>query len=131
MVTNDIIAALQSNGITDDEINALQEFNPRDGFEFPDENDFKGMMEFLQLQEGEEEMLSIVPILTDNNSNYLCVYIATENKGRVCYLSHDEINLNPIFRDIKNMIKAIVEHPDAWDVYDLPKEVFDFEDLPF
>lgn len=87
------------------------------------------MMKFLQ-QQG-DELATIVPVVTDNNSNYLCVFVRGEHAGLVCYLSHDEINLTPIFKNVSNMVKAINEHPDAWDVYDLPATVFDFKELPF
>lgn len=128
MVTNDTVSTLKEHGIADADIQSLQGFIGRDGFECLDENDFSGMMQFLQQ---EEELAHIVPVLTDENSNYLCVFVKGDHKGLVCYLSHDEINLTPIFKNITNMIQAINNHPDAWDVYDLPVAVFDFKELPF
>lgn len=125
MINESILA---SHGVTDAAIAALRELRPRDGFEFPDEEDLRGMIKFLQQ---EEELSMIVPVVTDNNSNYLCVFVSGEHTGLVCYLSHDEIDLRPIFTSVANMVKAINAHPDAWDVYDLPKTVFDFKELPF
>jgi len=47
-------------------------------------------------------------------------------KGMICYLSHDEPNLEPKFKDISNFLKAIDENPEAFDFYDLDETSFDF-----
>lgn len=69
---------------------------------------------------------NILPIMADNNSNYLCVYFQGENKGKACYLSHDEIDLSPQFNNIGSLIKAINNNPDSWDFTDIPKECLDY-----
>lgn len=129
MVNDTTISALINNGIADAEIKSLKEFKPRDGFEFMDEKEFSEMLAFVRSQE--DQMKEIIPFLTDNNSNFLCVFIEGSHKGEVCYLSHDEINLNPIFKSITQLIKAIDAYPEAWDILDIPAEAFDYDELPF
>ncbi|WP_212002546.1 SMI1/KNR4 family protein [Chitinophaga sp. HK235] len=129
MVTTEILSILSVNNIPVSEVEAFVQFLPRNGFSFLSDKELDSMLIFLGQQE--DDLKEILPILTDNNSNFLCVFVTGNHKGQVCYLSHDEINLNPIFRNIPNLVKAINEHPDSWDVTELPPDVFDFENLPF
>ncbi|PZP42686.1 MAG: hypothetical protein DI598_16655 [Pseudopedobacter saltans] len=125
MISQHLIERLEENGIAQNDIDTLNNFEPRDGFEFLSEHEQFGMEEYINSYADEYGLL--IPILTDNNSNFICV----TNNGYVCYLSHDEINLTPLFKNIANLINSVKQNPEAWDIQEMPASAFDFDDLPF
>lgn len=109
--------------INKDELNKLENFNSRDGFIIVSESDFNDMLDYFKQY---EVYNNLIPILTDNNSNYWCLYINGFLKGMICYLSHDELSLEPKFKGISELIKAIDNNLDAYDYNELDTQVFDF-----
>jgi hypothetical protein len=118
-----IIDILRKNAIDGTEIECLKKFKSRDGFILINDQEFNKMENYFK----EFPIYkNIVPILTDNNSNYVCLYIKNVMKGLVCYLSHDEINLEPKFRNISNLINTIEKHHDIYDFGEFDENIFDF-----
>ncbi|WP_272151350.1 hypothetical protein [Tenacibaculum aiptasiae] len=106
-----------------DDLRKLQDYNSRDGFELIEESDFESMLEYF---EEYEVYNNLIPIMTDNNSNYWCLYVGGKLKGMVCYLANEEMNLAPRFKNITNLINNIYQNPDAYDFDELDIEVFDY-----
>ncbi len=109
--------------IEKNDLKNLLSYKSRDGFELIEKDDFESMLEYFEQYEIYE---NLIPILTDNNSNYWCLYFKGKLKGTVCYLSHDEINLEPKFKNITKLINAINQNPDAYDFSELDSQVFDY-----
>lgn len=104
-------------------IDKLESFESRDGFAMLDEEDFEKMQDYLK----EFPVYQyLVPVLTDGNSNYWCLYVDGPLKNMVCHLSHDELCLEPRFRNISSLIDAINDHCDSYDFYDFEDDFFDF-----
>ncbi|MBF7090995.1 hypothetical protein IUY40_05535 [Flavobacterium sp. ALJ2] len=118
-----MIEKFKEFNISEDEIEKLKNFRSRDGFAIIDGNEFNKMQNYF------EQFVvykNIVPILTDNSSNYWCLYVDGALKGMVCYLSHDELNLEPKFRNISNLIDVIDNNPDVFDFDGFGENVFEF-----
>ncbi len=109
--------------INKEDLKKLEGFNSRDGFVLVTESDFNDMLEYFKQYAVYD---NLIPILTDNNSNYWCLYVNGYLKGMVCYLSHDELSLEPKFIGISELINKIDENPDAYDFDELDTQVFDF-----
>lgn len=104
-------------------IDRLKTFISRDGFKIVGKKDFVEMEDVLK------EFLvyeNIIPIMTDNNSNYVGLYIDGILKGKVCYLSHEENSLEPKFKSIANLIDAINANSKCWELEELPETAFDY-----
>jgi len=101
----------------------LKDFQSRDGFMFLSDEEFDEMENYFSQF---SIYKSLAPLLTDENSNYWCIYVDGSMKGMICYLSHDEPNLEPKFKDISSFLKVIKENPETYDFYDLDETLFDF-----
>ncbi len=110
-------------GVKKEDINKLEHFKSRDGFCLLEESDFDEMLEYFEQY---EVYKNLIPIMTDNNSNYWCLYVSGILKGMVCYLSHDGPSLEPKFKDIPKFINAINKNPDAYDFDELDITTFDY-----
>lgn len=106
------------------DVQALERFESRDGFQRITDEDLQGMIVFFD--QYPEDYENVLPMMTDDNSNYLCVYYKGDDKGKVCHLSHDEIDLTPRFKSIESLIHVIKANPEAWDFEELPEESLDF-----
>ena len=104
-------------------LSELEKYIPRDGFDFLKLDEYNSMIEHLSQYCVYQ---NIIPIMTNNNSDYICVYRDDILHGKVCYLNHEETSLEPRFKDIKNLIKAINTNPDCWELMDFPETVFDY-----
>lgn len=90
-------------------------------------NDF--MIRLLSFEEATEVYLylnedvnssEVFPLWTDDNSNYVGVYMIGSLTGKVCYINHEEIDLSPVYPNIQTFIKNLLENPES-DWYELPK----------
>ena len=107
-------------------IEKLKTFKPRCGFVLIDDREFAEMLDYFKQFPIYKD---IIPIMTDEQSNYWCVYISGAMKGMVCHLSHDEISLEPRFKNISNLISAVENNAEAHNFYDWEEwenNVFDF-----
>jgi hypothetical protein len=118
-----MIDKLKEFNISEDDIEKLKNFISRDGFIIIDDNEFNNMQSYFDQF---PVYKNIVAVLTDENSNYWCVYVDGVMKGMVCYLSHDELNLEPKFRCISNLIDVIENNSDVFDFDDFNENVFEF-----
>ena len=118
-----LIEILEKFGFKKSDLTSLENYNPRDGFQIVVADNFNNMMEYLSKYSIYQD---IVPILTDNNSNYICAYKSGVLFGRICYLNHEETSLEPKFRNIENLIAAINKNTDCWDLYEFPETAFDY-----
>lgn len=109
--------------IEKDDLKNLLNYESRDGFELIEKDDFESMLEYFEQYEIYE---NLIPILTDNNSNYWCLYVGGKLKGTVCHLSHDEVNLEPKFKNITKLINTIDKNPEAYDFSEFDVQVFDY-----
>lgn len=64
---------------------------------------------------------SILPLWTDDNSNYVAIYVDGPLKHRVCYLNHEETDNSPAFRSVENFIREL-EKDEQQDWEDLHKD---------
>lgn len=64
---------------------------------------------------------SILPLWTDDHSNYVALYVEGPLKCRICYLNHDETDNSPAFRSTENFIREL-EKDDDQDWEDLNKD---------
>ena len=71
------------------------------------------MFELLDFLEGEDGFKDVCPILTDNNSNYIGYFHAEPLKGKLCFMSHEETDLSPGFRNINTLIEQLLSAPDC------------------
>ncbi|ULO08512.1 HEAT repeat domain-containing protein [Paenibacillus sp. 19GGS1-52] len=82
--------------------------------------------ETVQFMSNIEVYHGIIPLWTDNNSNYIGINIQGVCKYRISYLNHEETNLSPGFRSIKSFTTQIEQHPNFdWDELkkDYPTEI--------
>ncbi|EDM35109.1 hypothetical protein PBAL39_16546 [Pedobacter sp. BAL39] len=119
----EIIALVWQHGFSDEDREALENFKSRDGFELISDQDLKGMLAFFKQYPDDFE--DLIPIMTDNNSNYICVYFQGQHFGKVCYLSHDEMDLTPFFSSIRVLVEVINRYPEAWDFPEIPADAYD------
>lgn len=78
----------------------------------------------------------ICPLLTDDQSNYIGLYIDGPLREKVCYLNHDETDLSPGFRDMERFIVKCLQKPNAewWELerdYPVVSEQHDDNELDF
>ena len=125
MVKDDfrIIELLKQHQFPKIDVQALESFESRDGFQRITNKNLDGMIVFFE--QYPEDYENVLPVMTDDNSNYLCVYYKGDDKGKVCHLSHDEIDLTPRFKSIESLIHVIKTNPEAWDFEELPEKSFD------
>jgi len=102
---NKILDFLEENHFPEADVSALRGFQSRDGFQVIKDEDLSGMLHFFSQYPVDYE--GIIPFMTDDNSNYLCVYFEGKDRGKVCYLSHDEYDLTPRFSSIKKLIGIV------------------------
>ncbi len=114
---------LEKYNLNSDDFLELKTFNSRDGFCLISESDFISMIEYFEEYSIYEDL---IPIITDNNSNYWCLYYKGILKGMVCHLSHDEVNLEPKFANIHNLLNCIKVNNEAYDFEELSRIHFDF-----
>lgn len=107
-------------------IDKLKTFTSRDGFNIVVKKDFIEMEGVLR---GQSVYENIIPIMTDNNSNYIGLYIDGILKEKVCYLNHEENSLEPKFKSITNLVDAIIANPKCWDLEELPETAFDYPNV--
>jgi hypothetical protein len=62
----------------------------------------------------------IIPLWTDDHSNYIGLYVGGACQYRICYINHEETDVSPAFRSIASFIQRIELHPDL-DWHDLKK----------
>jgi len=113
---------LEQYSFPESDIKAIENFTNRDGFQLLEKGEFNDMINFFK--QYPEDFQEIIPIMTDQNSNFICVYIKGENLYKVCYLNHDEINLYPKFKNIYDLIETINNNPGCWDITELDDSVF-------
>ncbi|WP_247739028.1 hypothetical protein [Bacillus sp. 165] len=62
----------------------------------------------------------VFPLWTDDNSNYVGVYMFGLLTGRVCFINHEEIDLSPVYPNVQTLIQTLLENPES-DWYELPR----------
>lgn len=100
-------------GVTQDE-DDLMNFSPR----------LLSLAEVTQFFEATSDFMNpeVRFFWTDDQSNYLGVYVAGPLLGAVCLLHHEVPNSSPRFRDVMDFLKAVLERPttDVFDSYEFP-----------
>jgi hypothetical protein len=109
--------------IASSDIDKLGAFESRDGFVVLDKEEFEETQDYL----GNFPVYqSLVPFMTDDNSNYCCLYVDGPLKNMTCYLNHEELDLSPRFRSLSSFIDTINNHPRSYDINDFEDHIFDF-----
>ena len=125
---------LRKAGIDSKDIEQLEKFygeerfiRGRDGFIAVEDKDFEGMQDFFN---DYTLFNDLKVILTDENSNYWCVFVGGARKGMVCHLDHEfQDQQQPRFKNISRLLEVIEQHKEAYDfdeLKELPENVFDF-----
>ena len=109
--------------IKTEDLKKLENYESRVGFNIIEKSEFQDMLEYFEQY---EVYNNLIPILTDNNSNYWCLYYAGILKGMICYLNHGELSLEPKFKGISELLETIEKNPESYDFDELNIEVFDF-----
>lgn len=112
-----VVQKLKSYSFNESDVESAENFTSRDGFQWIEEKEFEEMMDYFA--EFPEDFENSIPVMTDNQSNYICVYVKGDLKHQVWYLSHDELNTKPRFQNLTELITAINLHSDCWDFSDL------------
>ncbi|GCD10033.1 HEAT repeat domain-containing protein [Clostridium tagluense] len=68
-----------------------------------------------------EVFRNLIPIWTDDNSNYVCMYYSGTLKYRICYLNHEETDIAPQYRSIQAFINEL-EKDEEYDWQELIKD---------
>ena len=110
-------------GIDKEIINQLESYKSRDGFVKLNQSEFEETIDYFN---GFKVYKNLIPILTDENSNYWCLHYQGPMKGFISYLSHDELDLSPKFSSTSTFIKVIEDNPDAYDFDELDISLFEF-----
>ena len=118
-----MIEKLNKFDLNTSEIEKLTAYQSRDGFVLLYDAEFDEIENYFSHF---PIYKNLVALLTDENSNYWCINVSGPMKGMICYLSHDEPNLEPKFKNISSFLKVIDENPEAYDFYDLEETSFDF-----
>lgn len=63
----------------------------------------------------------ILPLWTDDHSNYIGLYVGGACKYRICYINHEETDVSPAFRSIASFIQRMELYPDL-DWHELRKD---------
>lgn len=114
---------LIKHGITSSDIAKLEAFESRPGFSELADEEFAEMQAYL----GSFPVYQfLVPFLTDDNSNYYCLYVDGPLKGMVCYVDHEELDLAPRFRSLSSFINTLNNHPGSYGLEDFEDRAFDF-----
>ena len=123
---NNVITYLQKQGFTD-ESRLLSQYHHDDerGFYSLTDTEFDDMMSVFA---DDESYQNLIPILTDNESNYWCLYADGTLKGRVCHLGHGGEPICPAYHHLHTLFDVIKGHADAYDFYDLQAD--DLLDFP-
>jgi len=114
---------LTRHGIASADIAKLEAFESRDGFIVLDDDEVEEMQEYLASFPVYE---FLVPFMTDNNSNYCCLYLDGPLKNMICYLSHEEPDLAPRFRSLSSFVDTITNHAHCYGMADFEDRAFDF-----
>ena len=61
----------------------------------------------------------VLPLWTDDSSNYVGVYMFGPQTGKVCFINHEEIDLSPVYPNVHTFIKILLENSES-DWYELP-----------
>ncbi|WP_231505535.1 HEAT repeat domain-containing protein [Paenibacillus massiliensis] len=67
------------------------------------------MVSVLQGMTGFEELL---PLWTNDHSDYIGVYASGILRGKVCHISHEETDLSPGFRSVETFFTAVQQYPE-------------------
>ncbi|MDY8023108.1 HEAT repeat domain-containing protein [Paenibacillus polymyxa] len=54
----------------------------------------------------------IVPLWTDDHSNYVGIYVEGPLAYKLCYISHEETDVSPIYRSAASLIAELEQHPE-------------------
>lgn len=60
------------------------------------------------------EQLTILPFLTDDNSNYTCIYYDGLFKDKITYYDHEDVDFSPSFSSITSFIKYLKDDPNEY-----------------
>ncbi len=83
--------------------------------------EFEEIIELADFISEIEVFQDIIPLWTDNNSNYVGLHIQGACKYRVSYINHEKTDLSPGFRSISSFITELEQHPN-FDWHELKKD---------
>jgi hypothetical protein len=102
--------------------NFLKEFTPVGNVMLMQEEEFALTQEWLSAYALGAELL---PIFTNNESDFVGVYTTGLLKGKVALVIHDDLDFTPVFSSIQSFLKIIQEYNfDDW--YNIPKTECDY-----
>ena len=100
----------------------LKEFAPKGNVRLMQEEEFVTTQEWLSAYSLGAELL---PIFTNNESDFVGVYTTGLLKGKVALVIHDALDFSPTFSNIQSFLKIIQEYNfDDW--YNIPKTQCDY-----
>ena len=100
----------------------LKEFTPKGNVRLMQEEEFATTQEWLSAYALGAELL---PIFTNNESDFVGVYTTGLLKGKVALVIHDALDFTPAFSSIQSFLKVIEQYNfDDW--YNIPKTDCDY-----
>ncbi len=100
----------------------LKEFTPKGNVRLMQEEEFTSTQEWLSAYSLGAELL---PIFTNNESDFVGVYTTGLLKGKVALVIHDALDFTPAFSSIQSFLKVIEQYNfDDW--YNIPKTECDY-----
>ena len=102
--------------------NFLKEFTPVGNVMLMQEEEFTTTQQWLSAYSLGAQLL---PIFTNNESDFAAVYTTGLLKGKVALLIHDALDFTPAFSSIQSFLKVIEQYNfDDW--YNIPKTQYDY-----
>ena len=108
---------MASSGLTESIVSAYKGFVARDGFKKIERNEFEDML--MYFADNIELYGDSIPIITDGNSNFVCLYVGGKEAGSVWLLNHDEFDKSIIYENLDALFSDIKHYEEAWDIKDL------------
>ncbi|WP_245596186.1 HEAT repeat domain-containing protein [Paenibacillus taiwanensis] len=82
---------------------------------------FDEIIETADFMSSIEVYQNVVPLWTDDHSNYIGLHFQGACKYKISYINHEETDLAPCYRNISSFLSTLELHPD-YDWYDLKKD---------
>ena len=124
-ISSEITETLQQLHISPATIQQFIQFESRDDFHHLPHDEYEQMQSFMQ---DYTEFQNLSVLMTNQNSDYWCIYNQGPLMGMICYLDHEESSIEPRYIHLARFLEILTQHPQLHDFEDLQQFGFDFPD---